>query len=212
MGELMPFSFEGRDVRTVLDDQGNPLVVAQDICSVLGLHAGAAVAKMDHSHVKSVRAGIDKLLAVTESGVYDLIFEAASLGNPMARKFQKWVTEELLPSFRRGELVPVKEPASSLDVLDGMVKTLREFEQRQTIVESRIDSIEGNNGWLTVLGYARVHGLRTEPTYLSKIGTHARRIGDAVGEAPREIHDTRYGFVNAWPEWVLTKAFAGVAP
>lgn len=43
--QLMPFDYEGREVRVVKDDQGEPWFVAADVCAVLQLPELAARAR-----------------------------------------------------------------------------------------------------------------------------------------------------------------------
>lgn len=100
---VVPFLFEGENlVRTVtIDDE--PWFVAVDVCRVLGIkQATRAVENLDDDE-KGVSnthtlGGNQDLSIVSESGLYALIFRSRK---PVAKKFRKWVTSEVLPSIRK---------------------------------------------------------------------------------------------------------------
>lgn len=81
-----------------------PLFCAADVTRALGYNNGRdAVAKhCDEEDVAKrdtlTSGGIQSLTYVTESGLYALVF-GSKLGE--AKKFKKWVTNEVLPSIRR---------------------------------------------------------------------------------------------------------------
>lgn len=103
MTEVQPFTFPdtGQSVRTV-DVSGDPWFVAADVCQVLGLHPGRAVARIDDDE-KGVRltqtpGGMQSLVYVNEPGLYSLILGSRK---PEAKAFKRWVTHEVLPEIRR---------------------------------------------------------------------------------------------------------------
>lgn len=97
---LIPHSFEGRIVRTHVDDQGLPWFSAKDVCLILGIaNHRDAVSKLDDDEKVSVLLdGSQKQIVVNESGLYTLIFRSNKIE---ARRFKKWVTSEVLPSIRK---------------------------------------------------------------------------------------------------------------
>ena len=55
--DVKVFEFEGRRVRTVHGDDGEPWFVAVDVCSVLGLgNPTQALARLDEDEKSSIRA------------------------------------------------------------------------------------------------------------------------------------------------------------
>jgi len=85
----------------------SPLWVAADVCRVLGIiNPRDAVSSLDEDEKITVgnpdgnpRAGIPhKLVCVSESGLYALIFKSRKAE---AKAFRKRVTNEILPQIRR---------------------------------------------------------------------------------------------------------------
>lgn len=87
-----------------------PLFAATDLCRMLG-YSNTSKAINDHTepeeryNVSLERGG--KMLFITESGLYALIFRS---NKPDAKGFRKWVTSEVLPTIRNtgGYSVPGK--------------------------------------------------------------------------------------------------------
>jgi len=114
------FNFEGHDVRVVYrNDQ--PWFVTADVCLCLGLAPsisvknGAGYAKYT-PHIMKLDADEKKVLrgvgsselpthkwatavsVISESGLYKLIMRS---DKPAAKRFQNWVTREVLPALRK---------------------------------------------------------------------------------------------------------------
>ncbi|VTZ26121.1 hypothetical protein MPC4_110066 [Methylocella tundrae] len=101
-GLPVEFKFEGHVVRTVSKDD-ETWFVAADVCEVLELtDTGKTVERLDDDEkgTNTIRTlgGPQNLLTVNESGLYNLIFTSRK---PEARKFRKWVTNEVLPTIRK---------------------------------------------------------------------------------------------------------------
>lgn len=82
---------------------GEPWVIAQDVCNVLGLkEAWRAVHSLNESEkqtIQLVRSGQRRTYwLVNESGLYALIFKSRK---PEAQQFRQWVTSEVLPNVRK---------------------------------------------------------------------------------------------------------------
>lgn len=118
--EVFNFSQEKAPIRVQLI-HGEPWFVAKDVCAVLEIEKHRdAVSRLDEdergSLVVDTLGGSQKMTAVSESGLYSLIFQSRK---PEAKKFRKWVTSEVLPSIRRKGYYGVKKaPADYLDVRD----------------------------------------------------------------------------------------------
>jgi prophage antirepressor-like protein len=97
---LILHNFEGRRVRTHVDEQGLPWFSAKDVCSILEIaNHRDAVSKLDDDEKVSVLLdGSQKQVVVNESGLYSLIFRSNKME---AKRFKKWITGEVLPSIRR---------------------------------------------------------------------------------------------------------------
>lgn len=98
---VIPFDFEGHEVR-VVSHEGEPWFVAADVGRVLQLtnvRASLALLEPDERGVNSVytRGGRQRVSVVSEAGLFSLILRSR---RPEARKFQRWLTHEVLPSIR----------------------------------------------------------------------------------------------------------------
>lgn len=100
--EIIPFDFEEASVRIVTID-GQPWFALTDVCRALELKNPAKVALRLDSDEKgittvSTRGGPQKLLVVSEPGLYGLLLTSRK---PSARRFENWVCDEVLPSIRK---------------------------------------------------------------------------------------------------------------
>lgn len=100
----LPFSFEGRSLRVLRDEAGEPLFVAKDVILALGA-SWSGIANIKHvpeewRGVESVStpSGTQDMLCLTEQGLY---FFLGRSDKPKALPFQKWLAGEVLPAIRR---------------------------------------------------------------------------------------------------------------
>lgn len=148
---LQSFGFGERLVR-VIDQSGAAWFVANDVCEALELNNGRqAVSRLDADEVDGVitndamgRAQPTNI--VSESGMYALVFTSRK---PVARKFRKWVTSEVLPALRQNgryelpeaEREPPPQRNDALDTLDeaktalAMVREARQIFGRKAAME-----------------------------------------------------------------------------
>lgn len=102
MDKLIPFTYDGHEVRTVILD-GEPWFVAKDICAVLEIANNRdALSRLDDDE-KGVAStdtpgGNQTVTIVSESGLYSLILGSRK---PQAHAFKRWVTHEVIPSIRK---------------------------------------------------------------------------------------------------------------
>jgi prophage antirepressor-like protein len=83
--------------------RGEVRFVAKDVCTALGIeyHRNAIQGLDDDERawvIVDTPGGKQRMVSVTESGLYVLIFQSRK---PNARAFRRWVTGEVLPSIRR---------------------------------------------------------------------------------------------------------------
>ncbi len=100
---LQTFLFEGQNVRITLDDKGDPWFVLSDVGRVLNLISPhKSIENLDEDEKgwsqTPTLGGLQKLRTISESGLYVLIIRS---DKPEARRFRKWVTNEVLPSIRK---------------------------------------------------------------------------------------------------------------
>ena len=100
-------------IRTMLDEQGEPLFVGSDIARELGYSDPQKSLKMHVDNEDKLTRQIvvsgqrRKVIFINESGLYALILSSKL---PQAKAFKRWVTSEVLPQIRRtGGYIPTKD-------------------------------------------------------------------------------------------------------
>ncbi|MFT9044586.1 phage antirepressor KilAC domain-containing protein [Acetobacter orientalis] len=99
---IIPFSFKGAEVRTVVMD-GAPAFVGKDVCERLG-YVNAADAMNKHCKGVAKRyplqtsGGLQEVRVLSEPDVLRLIVRSKL---PEAEEFERWVFEEVLPAIRK---------------------------------------------------------------------------------------------------------------
>ncbi|MCG6494606.1 Bro-N domain-containing protein [Kitasatospora sp. A2-31] len=145
------FPVTGQPIRVVMID-GKPWFVTADVCRVLGRLNPSRVrqvlgdaqtrvinsrsitltaGKVNHVSAggKPYERGNPMLNVISEAGLYTLIMRS---NKPNARPFQEWVTQDLLPSVRRGDTdVPTQQRR--------MAETLTDAIGQQVRIVARID-------------------------------------------------------------------------
>ena len=121
--QLKVFDYEGKKVRSFLDEEGEPWFVASDISSLLGYRAASDATRILDSDEKGLgtvltHGGPQKLAIFNESGLYSLIFLSRK---PEVKNFKKWVTSKVLPSIRKtgsyGQQIDLHDPKQLRDLL-----------------------------------------------------------------------------------------------
>ena len=85
------------------DDGLSFWVIAKDVTNILGYSLASNPLRMVPARHKGIRSvntlrGLQKMICVTESGLYRLILRS---DRPEAEPFMDWVTDEVLPEIRR---------------------------------------------------------------------------------------------------------------
>ena len=94
------------NVRSIIDQNGEPWFVASDIAKALG-YERPSKAIQDHVDIED-KAEVPiwdfssnqnrRMIIINESGLYQLIFSSKL---PIAKKFKHWVTSQVLPAMRK---------------------------------------------------------------------------------------------------------------
>lgn len=104
--DLRTFDYAGLELR-VITQMGEPWFVAADVCRALGLGlvSGSTLHlrnltpdQVDRWRPTTGRKGGKPNAIISESGLYKLIMRS---DKPEARKFQDWVTRDVLPAIRK---------------------------------------------------------------------------------------------------------------
>jgi len=135
------------EVRTLVDERGEPWFVATDICKILNIkNSRRAVKEMvDEDDVRKTYT-IDKLgrrqetTVVNESGLYSLILRS---NKPEAKKFKKWVTAEVLPAIRKhgGYLTKEKVEEALLNP-DVIIKLATDLKKEREAKNKALEKVE----------------------------------------------------------------------
>lgn len=135
MSNLINFNFENSPIR-VVEKQGEPWFVANDVCDVLGLtNPRQALTALDDDEkgviLTDTLGGEQKINIINESGLYILILRSrkATQQGTVQHKFRKWVTSEVLPSIRKtgSYALPTAPTLSTVKERNGLVKTCEWF-------------------------------------------------------------------------------------
>jgi len=200
---------EGRSVRTVLNENGDPLFVAKDVCDLLGYtNSRKAVADhvpQNHQNTVTIRDGITagnpNQTVITEAGLYRLIFASKM---PAAEEFTAWVTECVLPQIREtGVFIPgetAEERAEALKQLMQAERAIARAEKKKAAVlrgeaptrkavAQKKDVRPRPEGWLTIPEFVRIK--------LPPESHHHSRAGQSLGWKCR---DAQEGFDFYWVE------------
>ena len=141
-------------LRVINDDKDNPKFIATDVCDALDIaNTSSAISTLDSDEkgIEKVdtRGGKQRVLYVTESGLYSLIMRS---NKPKAKEFRRWVTGTVLPSIRRsGAYVSspavenmLNDPDFAIALFEQLKRERqdRELAEQQRDIAMRIRSID----------------------------------------------------------------------
>lgn len=136
---IIPFTYEGRELRFLTDENGEPEVVAADLAQALGHRDAANMCRAIDgdergTHLVSTPSGDQEMTVLTEAGMYQAILQRQTgrmvdTGQRAAVKaFQRWVTHEVIPSIRkRGVYATEDMTERMLADPDVMIRALTEL-------------------------------------------------------------------------------------
>ena len=134
-------------IRTMTNEQGEPLFCARDVADALGYNnplraVRSYVAYEDKGVNKMVTpGGIQSVIFINESGLYALILSSKL---ESAKRFKHWVTSEVLPSIRKqgGYMVAHAEESDEVIIaraLQIMQATLQRRDEQIARLQPRAD-------------------------------------------------------------------------
>jgi prophage antirepressor-like protein len=168
----------------VQDDQ--PLFILKDVCDNLG-HTNSRMASegLDPDELVSVKltsGGQNRSLqAVTESGLYALIFKSRK---DAAKKFRKWVTGEVLPAIRRQGRYDAAEFSAALPAAARHACLLAEAEthhSRAAFLRHQAELCLAIPGQLTVWQWLLLQGLEPTGPLCGRLSQQCRLLADQRG-------------------------------
>ena len=110
------------EVRTMVNEKGEPFFVGSDVAVVLGYSDPQKAVKMhvdddDKLTRRIVVSGQNRnAIIINESGLYALVLSSKL---PQAKAFKRWVTNEVLPQIRQtGGYLPTRNPRTGEALTD----------------------------------------------------------------------------------------------
>ena len=113
MHQVIPFAFDGKEIRVLRDENGKPLFVGKDICEALGysnhndamnLHCKGVVKR----YPLQTAGGKQQMRVLTEGDMYRLMTHSKLEG---AERFEALVFDEILPTIRKTGRYEAQQPA-----------------------------------------------------------------------------------------------------
>lgn len=100
---IIPFSFGSLKIRTLLDENDQPLFVAADVAEALGYKDKTNAIKQHckgvvKHHPLQTNGGTQEVRVIYEPDLYRLVVGSRL---PSAEKFEKWIFDEVLPAIRK---------------------------------------------------------------------------------------------------------------
>lgn len=155
--EIQPFEFEGNKVRALADGD-EVMFVASDIAKILGYRDAAALTRTLDDEEKGTRpidthGGTQTMTVISEPGLYKAILQRQTgrmeveVTREFVKRFQRWVTHEVLPSIRRtGGYIPAGDADSDEDIMARAVlvaqKTIERKNQQLQAKDEQIRELE----------------------------------------------------------------------
>ena len=183
--DLVPFTYEGATVRSVLVD-GEPWFVVADAAKILGYRDASNAARLLRPHQQgysevSTPSGVQRMLVANEGGVNRLIMRSNASN---AEAVQDWFTDDVLPTIRKTGSYSTA-PALTEDelihrALEVSARRVAELTERNVELEQKVEADAPK-----VEAYEQF--MEADGTYL--IGTVARMLGTSQNKLFAELRD-----------------------
>ena len=133
-------------IRTIEKD-GEPWFVGKDVAAALGYKEPTKAAREkvddDDKGVSKIDtpSGIQEMTIINESGLYSLVLSSKL---PTAKKFKRWVTNEVFPSIRKHGAYMTPETLEKVllspDTLMQLAQNLKDEQEKRKALEAQIES------------------------------------------------------------------------
>ena len=135
--QIFDFSFNG-NILSVRQQKDGLVFNAKQVCTILGMKNTAMALKALDDDEKGINnaytlGGKQKMLFISESGLYHLIFISRK---PQAKAFRRWVTSEVLPSIRRSGAYFKKAASQDKELFAAMKRFIAPADYRQVEIPS----------------------------------------------------------------------------
>jgi prophage antirepressor-like protein len=215
---LTVFAYQDAQVRSFLDDNGDPWFVAADVCTVLDI--GTEQTRRLDDDEKDLRtmqtpSGKQQMVIVNQSGLFNLIFASRK---PEAKTFKKWITSEVLPAlFKTGSYA--LKPQSPLEILKQQValmeaqeRLLANHENRIERIEAKVDAAVNGEEYYTIIAYAKIKHLKPPDTVTAqRLGRRATSLSEIRGLTTGKANHSYFGEVKTYHISILDSVFGSVS-
>lgn len=184
--QIQPFEFEGNKVRALADGD-EVMFVASDIAKILGYRDAEKLTRTLDDEEKGTRpigthGGTQTMTVISEPGLYKAILQRqigrmeVEVTREFVKRFQRWVTHEVLPSIRKtGGYIPTSESDSDEDIMARAVlvaqKTIKQKNQQIAAQQSRIDELQPKaSAWDNFVDIPDALSVRDSAKLLSNLG------------------------------------------
>lgn len=133
-------------IRTIEKD-GEPWFVGKDVAAALGYKEPTKAAREkvddDDKGVSKIDtpSGIQEMTIINESGLYSLVLSSKL---PTAKKFKRWVTNEVIPSIRKHGAYMTPETLEKVllspDTMMQLAQNLKDEQEKRKALEAQIES------------------------------------------------------------------------
>lgn len=139
---LIPFDFNGRQVRVIVDEHGDPWFVGKDVCDFLGyVNASDAIARHCKGVVKryplATPGGTQETRVISEPDMLRLIVNSQL---PAALSFEQWVFEDVLPQIRKTG--GYQRPMTQAELIAASANQLVAIERQQAAQQEALERVE----------------------------------------------------------------------
>lgn len=207
--DIVPFAFEGVEVRTLLIND-EPWWVAADVATALGIANGRnMVARLDDDE-KGVRlldtpGGPQNLTVINEPGLYSAVLRSDSR---RAEPFKRWVRREVLPAIRKTGSYSVAEKTPMQIIRDQHASIAILLEENESLTaravqaEATVNIIEGGAG-LSIRQFHKQYFSNVSERELNDLLYRKRLLIDQRGSRGRDDHGRlRNGKEHRHPTWL----------
>lgn len=150
MTEITLFRFENKPLEVFIQASGDIAFDAAEVCRILELsHVGSALRILDEDekgvHTKHTLGGDQQVNFITEPGLYKLISRSRK---PEAKRFDRWVRHEVLPSIRKtgsynpAPAIDLNDPAFLRQTLLGYTEKVIALEAEAAILRPQAAALE----------------------------------------------------------------------
>lgn len=184
--QIQPFEFEGNKVRALADGD-EVMFVASDIAKILGYRDAEKLTRTLDDEEKGTRpigtlGGTQTMTVISEPGLYKAILQRQAgrmeveVTREFVKRFQRWVTHEVLPSIRKtGGYIPTSESDSDEDIMARAVlvaqKTIKQKNQQIAEQQTRIDELQPKaSTWDNFVDIDDALSVRDSAKLLSNLG------------------------------------------